>query len=61
LGKEFDPNLAEAMDVTEGEKENLVVEVLRKGYKMGEEVLRIAQVRVSVRKREEEAVEKAKE
>jgi molecular chaperone GrpE (heat shock protein) len=49
------------VDVTEGEKENLVVEVLRKGYKMGEEVLRIAQVRVSVRKREEEAVEKAKE
>jgi len=61
LGKEFDPNLAEAVDVIEGEKENLIVEVLRKGYKMGEEVLRIAQVKVSVRKKEEEAIKIAKE
>jgi len=54
LGKEFDPSLAEAVDVVEGEKENIVVEVLRKGYKIGEEVLRIAQVKVSVRKKEKE-------
>jgi len=50
LGKEFDPNLAEAIDVVEGDKENIVVEVLRKGYKIGEQVLRVAQVKVSLKK-----------
>jgi len=61
LGKEFDPNLAEAVDVVEGEKENLIVEVVRKGYKIEKEILRVAQVKVSVKRKIEEAVEKAKE
>jgi len=53
LGKKFDPNLAEAVDVVEGEKENIIVEVLRKGYKIKEEILRIAQVKVSLKKNKE--------
>jgi len=61
LGKEFDPNLAEALDVVEGEKDNLIVDVIRKGYKIEEEILRIAQVKVSVKRKIEDAVEKAKE
>ena len=44
-GKEFDPNLMEGIKTVEGE-ENKVVEELRAGFKMGDQVLRPAQVAV---------------
>jgi len=47
LGKEFDPATAEAVDIVMGEKENMVVEVIRKGYKFNDKILRVAQVKVS--------------
>lgn len=47
LGKEFDPYLAEAIDIIPGEKDNFVVEVLRKGYKFQGRLIRPAQVKVS--------------
>lgn len=61
LGKEFDPQLAEAIEVVEGEKDNIIVEVLKKGYKFNNKVLRVAQVKVSKRKIEKEAEEKVKQ
>ncbi len=61
LGKEFDPQLSEAVEVVKGEKDNIVVEVIKKGYQMGEKVLRPAQVKVSKKNIDKEAVEKAKE
>lgn len=45
MGKNYDPNLAEATDSVEGEKDK-VVEVVRKGYKLNEMILRPAQVKV---------------
>lgn len=50
LDKEFDPHLAEAIDIVEGEKDDIVVEIVRKGFMLGERVLRVAQVKVSKRK-----------
>ncbi len=50
LGKEFDPHLAEAIEVVEGGRENIVVEVLRKGYKYNGKLLRPAQVKVEKKK-----------
>lgn len=47
LNTEFDPHVAEVVEVVEGEKDNMVVEVLRKGFMLGEIVLRVAQVKVS--------------
>ena len=47
LGKEFDPNLAEVIDVVTGEKDNVITEILRKGYMLNGQVIRIAQVKVS--------------
>jgi molecular chaperone GrpE len=47
LGKEFNPQLAEAVEVVKGEKDNIVVEVLRKGYHLGDKILRVAQVKVA--------------
>ncbi|MCX7956010.1 MAG: nucleotide exchange factor GrpE [Patescibacteria group bacterium] len=47
LGKEFDPNFAEAIDVCEGERDNIIIDVLRKGYKFKNKILRVAQVKVS--------------
>lgn len=47
LGKEFDPYQAEVVDLVEGEKENIVVEVLRKGYLLNGKIIRVAQVKVS--------------
>jgi len=47
LGKEFNPYSAEVVDMVEGEKDNIVVEVLRKGYQFNGKVLRVAQVKVS--------------
>ena len=49
LGKEFSPYSAEAIATVAGEKDNLVVEVLRKGYSWHGEVIRPAQVKVSKR------------
>lgn len=46
-GKEYDPHVAEVVDVIEGDNDNMVVEVLSKGYEMNGRVLRPAQVRVS--------------
>jgi molecular chaperone GrpE len=47
LGKEFDPHTAEVVDLVKGEKENIVVEVIRKGYRFYDTILRVAQVKVS--------------
>lgn len=61
LGKKFNPHLAEAIEVVEGEKDNVVVEVIRKGYYYFDKILRPAQVKVSKLKRDKEEEEKAKE
>jgi molecular chaperone GrpE len=45
VGKNFDPNLMEALRTVAGE-ENKVVEELRVGFKMGDEVIRPAEVTV---------------
>lgn len=47
LNQEFDPHTAEAIDIVEGEKDNINVEVLRKGYQMHGRVIRPAHVKVS--------------
>jgi molecular chaperone GrpE len=45
--KDFDPVLAEAIDIVPGKEDNKVVEVLRKGYIYEGKVIRVAQVKVS--------------
>lgn len=45
VGEKFDPRFHECLEVERGE-EGKIVAVLRKGYKIGEKVLRPAQVRV---------------
>lgn len=47
LNKDFDPNLAEAIDIVAGKEDNKVVEVLRKGYKFEDKIIRVAQVKIS--------------
>lgn len=47
LHKEFDPFQAEVIQVVEGEKDNIVIEVLRKGYLYKGKILRVAQVKVT--------------
>ena len=47
VGKEYDPHLAEAVEVVPGEKDNVIVETVRKGYMLDETLLRVAQVKVS--------------
>lgn len=47
LGKEYDPHVAEVVDVVEGEEDNIIVEVLSPGYEYNGKVLRAGQVRVS--------------
>jgi len=47
LGKQFDPHLAEAIEVVEGKEDNIVKEILRKGYMHNGKVLRVAQVKVT--------------
>lgn len=52
VGTEYDPYIAEAVEVVapaEGQAENIVTEVVRKGYKIGESILRPAQVVVTSR------------
>jgi molecular chaperone GrpE len=47
VGKEFDPHFAEVIDVVEGEEDNIITEVLRKGYTLNGNVIQHAQVKVS--------------
>ena len=49
--KKFDPALCEIGKITESEKEaNIILEVLRKGYYLNDEILRTAMVEVAVPK-----------
>ena len=47
VGDEFEASLCEALETVEGEKANLVVEVLRRGYKLNEKAVRPVGVKVS--------------
>lgn len=47
VGREFDPQFAEVVDIVKGEKDNIVIEVVRKGYMLNGKILRIAQVKVT--------------
>lgn len=46
LGKPFDPQMAECSAIVQGNKDNNIVEVIRKGYQLNEEVIRVARVKV---------------
>ncbi len=46
LNREFDPFSAEAVEIVAGDKDNMVVEVIKKGYRYEGRVLRPAQVKV---------------
>jgi molecular chaperone GrpE len=50
LGTEYDPAVAEVVDVVEGEKDNTVAGVLKKGFTLKGQLLRPAQVTVSKKK-----------
>lgn len=47
---EFDPQIHEAMEVVEGKEENKITQVLEKGYRLGDKILRPARVKVEKRK-----------
>lgn len=47
LNKDYDPNLAEVVTTQPGDKDNVVIEILQKGYRLGDRVLRPAKVVVS--------------
>jgi len=50
LGKLFNPQTAECVVVVPGERDNIVVEVIRKGYQLNEEMIRVARVKVEKKK-----------
>ena len=47
INKEYDPYTAEVIESVKGDKDNIVVEVIRRGYKLGDKILRVAQVKVT--------------
>lgn len=47
VGEEFDPNLHDAVLREKGDKPNVILEVLQKGYSMHDKLLRPAMVKVS--------------
>jgi molecular chaperone GrpE len=52
LGKDFDPDVMDAIESVEGE-ENKVVEVTQKGYKLKDKLVRPARVKVGKNNKEE--------
>lgn len=49
VGQEYDPYMAEALEVIttqEAKQNNTVADVVRKGYKLGNDIIRPAQVKV---------------
>ena len=57
LNKKFDPSVMQAVDVEEGEVDNLVTKVMNKGYMLKDRLIRPAMVVVSKKPQEEEKVE----
>ena len=49
----FNPSLHEAVEAVQGEEEGKILEVVQKGYMMGDKVLRAAKVKVSKSKIEQ--------
>ncbi len=47
LGKEYDPHNAEVVDVVPGDEDDMVVEVVKRGYEINKKVLRPGLVKVS--------------
>jgi molecular chaperone GrpE len=47
MGKTFEPEFAEAVEIIEGDEDNKILEVLRKGYMFNGKVIQPAQVKVS--------------
>jgi len=47
LGKPFDPEYAEAVEIIDGDTDNRIIEVVRRGYKLNGKIIRPAQVKVS--------------
>ncbi len=47
VGALYDPEVAEAIEAVVGETDNLITEVVRKGYKLHDRILRPAQVKVT--------------
>ena len=60
LGKPFDPNTSECIEVVKGDKENIVVEVLVNGYYIYDKILRPAKVKVAKKNIDEKAESQAK-
>ncbi|HLD26441.1 MAG TPA: nucleotide exchange factor GrpE [Patescibacteria group bacterium] len=46
VGKPFDPYTSECVEVVAGNKDNVIIEVLRKGYTLHDEIIRPARVKV---------------
>jgi molecular chaperone GrpE len=61
LGKKFDPQLMECVEVVEGGKDGEVIEEVRAGYMVWDRVIRVAQVKVGKKNIERKAEELAKE
>jgi len=47
LNKEFDPYLAECIEVQPDNQDNIVKKIIKKGYYKDDKVLRVAKVKVS--------------
>lgn len=47
VGEKFDPEIHEAITTVEGEEEDIITSELRKGYKMGSQIIRHAMVIVT--------------
>lgn len=47
LGQDYDPYTAEVIEVVPGDADNIIVEVLQKGYKLNGSVIRHGKVKVS--------------
>jgi molecular chaperone GrpE len=45
--QKFNPELAEAVSIVDGQDDNKIIEIVRKGYKLNEKILRPAQVKVA--------------
>jgi len=57
VGQEFDHNKMQAVDIREGEKDNIIVEVSKPGYMLRDRLVRPAMVVVSKVKKEESTEE----
>ncbi|HLC94419.1 MAG TPA: nucleotide exchange factor GrpE [Patescibacteria group bacterium] len=51
VGTLYDPHTAECIEIVEGDHDNIIIEIVQKGYALDSKIIRVARVKVAKKKK----------